>query len=79
MARGSAKGSDLPLAVSALAAAALVLAAPLLGRAGHPLAADLTVAAAAASGFASFVLAGFATVRAARRRGDEIRRSGGSS
>ena len=56
-----------------------MLVAPVLGRAGHLVAADLTMAAAAGCGVASFVLAGFATVRAARRRGDEIRRSGDSS
>jgi hypothetical protein len=77
--RGSAKGSDLPLAACALAAAAFVLVAPLLGRAGHPLAADLAMAAAAACGVASFALAGVATVRSARRRKDETPRSGGSS
>lgn len=59
---------DLPLAACALAAAALVLAAPVLGRAGHPLAADLAMGGAAVSGLASCTLAGLATVRAARRR-----------
>jgi hypothetical protein len=73
------RGSDVPLAACALAAAALALVAPVLGRAGHLVAADLTMAAAAGCGVASFVLAGLATVRAARRRGDEIRRSGDSS
>lgn len=74
-----AVGSDLPLAGCALAAAGLVLAAPVLGRAGHPEAADLAMLAAAACGVASFVLAGVATVRAARRRADGPRRTGGSS
>jgi len=50
-----------------------------LGRAGHPVAADLTMAAAAGCGVAAFVLAGFATFRAARRRDDEVRRPGDSS
>jgi hypothetical protein len=72
-------GADAPLAACALAGAALVLAAPVLGRAGHPVAADVAMATAAGCGIASFVLAGFATVRAARRRGDENRRSGDSS
>jgi hypothetical protein len=63
-----ARASDVPLAACALAAAALVLAAPVLGRAGHPVAADLAMAAAAACGVASFVLAGLATLRAARGR-----------
>lgn len=74
-----AAGSDLPLAGCALAAAGLVLAAPVLGRTGHPLAADVAMLAAAGCGVASFVLAGVATLRAARRRGDELRRSGGDS
>lgn len=59
--------SDLPLAVLVLSAAAFVLAAPVLGRLGHARAADLAMAAAAASGVASFGLAGVATFRAARR------------
>jgi hypothetical protein len=74
-----ARGSDVPLAACALAAAAFVLAAPVLGRAGHPAAADLAMAAAAACGVASFVLAGLATLRAARRRDGAAPRSGGSS
>lgn len=60
-------GSDVPLAVLVLCAAASVLAAPVLGRAGHTAAADLAMGAAAACGVASFALAGVATVRAARR------------
>jgi hypothetical protein len=59
--------SDLPLVALVLAAAGLVLAAPVLGRAGHPAAADLAMGAAAGCGVASFTLAGWATLRAARR------------
>ncbi len=66
--------SDLPLAVLVLAACALVLAAPVLGRAGHPLAADLAMLGAAAAGTASFVLAALATLRAARRDREPRRR-----
>jgi hypothetical protein len=50
-----------------------------LGRAGHPAAADLAMAAAAACGVASFALAGLATLRAARRRGGAGDRPGGPS
>jgi hypothetical protein len=60
-------GSDLPLAILVLSAAACVLAAPVLGRLGHAAAADVAMAAAAACGLASFALAGLATFRAARR------------
>lgn len=59
--------SDLLLALLVLAAAALVLAAPVLGRAGHPAAADLLMLAAASCGVASFAVAGLATLRSARR------------
>jgi len=72
-------GSDLPLAAFALAAAAFVLAAPVLGRAGHPTAADLAMVAAAGCGLVSFALAALATLRSARRRDGAARRSGGSS
>lgn len=71
--------SELPLVASVLAAAGLVLAAPVIGRAGHPVAADLAMAAAATCGLGSFVLAGVATWRAARRRGSGTHRPGGSS
>ena len=59
--------TDLPLAALVLAAVACVLAAPVLGRSGHPGAADLAMFAAAGCGVASFALAGAATLRAARR------------
>jgi hypothetical protein len=60
--------SDSTLAGIVLAAAGLVLAAPILGSTGHPVAADLAMLAAAAGGLASFALAACATLRAARRR-----------
>jgi hypothetical protein len=59
--------ADLVLAVLVLGAVASVLAAPVLGRSGHPGAADLAMLLAAGCGVASFALAGAATVRAARR------------
>jgi hypothetical protein len=71
--------SDLPLATSALAAAGFALLAPVLGRIGHPAAADLALAAAALCGFGSFALAGLATYRAHRRAREAPRRPGGSS
>ena len=74
-----ASGSDFPLAALVLAAAAFALAAPVLGRVGHPAAADLAMAAAALCGLASFVLAGFATLRASRRASKAVRRQRGSS
>ena len=52
-----AKDSDVSLAVLALLATALVLLAPILGRAGFPFAADVVMAAAAASGVGAFLLA----------------------
>ena len=64
-----ASSSDLLLAALVLAACAFVLAAPVLGRLGHPVLADLAMAAAALCGLASFTLAGLATLRANRRAG----------
>ncbi len=54
------------VALLALAASGLVLAAPVLGRIGHAAVADAAMALAAACGLAAFLLAGFATLRAAR-------------
>jgi hypothetical protein len=59
--------SDVAIAALALLAAAFVLTAPVLGRAGHPQAADVAMAAAAICGASSFALAAAATLRAARR------------
>jgi hypothetical protein len=73
-----ASGSDFSLASLTLAAAALVLAAPVLGRIGHPAAADLAMAAAALCGLASFALAAVATLRAHRRAESADRRPGSS-
>ena len=61
------RAGDLPLAILVLLAIASALAAPLLGRGGHPGAADLAMLAAAGCGTASFALAAAATLRAARR------------
>ena len=61
--------TEAAIAVLALAAAGLVMGAPLLGRAGMPLVADAAMASAALCGAAAFVLAGIHTLRAARRGG----------
>jgi hypothetical protein len=50
-----------------LAAAALVIAAPVVGRSGAPVLADLTMGLAAACGLAAFGVAAAHTLRAARR------------
>ena len=60
--------AETPIALLALAAAALVLFAPVAGRSGNPRLADLLMASAALAGLASFALAGVATLRAARRK-----------
>jgi hypothetical protein len=60
--------SDAPIAALALSASGLVIAAPVFGRTGHAHAAAVAVALAAGCGFGSFLLAGFATLRAARAR-----------
>lgn len=52
-----AKNSDTILAVLVLTAAALVLGAPVLGRAGFPFVANVVVSVAAASGVAAFLMA----------------------
>jgi hypothetical protein len=61
-------GSERGLMGLVLASAALVLAAPVVGRAGHERAADLCMAVAAGAGLLSFAVAALYTFRAARRR-----------
>jgi hypothetical protein len=51
-----------------MAAAGLILLAPLLGRGGVPGWADAVMAVAAGAGFCAFVLAAVHTCRAAMRR-----------
>ena len=60
--------TDGALAGVVLVSAALVLLAPLLGRAGWELAADVCMGLAAGGGLLSFALAAVHTHRAARRR-----------
>lgn len=59
--------TDSALAVVVLASAALVLIAPVIGRAGWTHAADLCMGLAAGTGVLSFGLAASHTIRAARR------------
>ena len=68
--------AEIAFAVLILAASALVMAAPLVGRAGHARLADVTMAIAAMAGVGSFVWAGLHTLRAARRRDDGDSREG---
>jgi hypothetical protein len=63
------KASEAQIMALVLLAAGLVLAAPVVGRAGLPRAADLLMAGAAAAGVGSFLLAARDTRRAARAAG----------
>jgi len=60
--------SELAIVCLVLVAGALVLGAPLLGRAGAATAADGMMAVAAAAGFAAFLVASWETVHAVRRQ-----------
>jgi hypothetical protein len=60
--------SEVWIAALALSACGFALIAPVVGRIGHVTGADAAMAMAAASGLASFLLAGSATLRAARCR-----------
>lgn len=62
--RASSPRSDAALAGLVLASIALVLAAPVAGRAGFPQLADALMALAAFAGLAAFAQAGFHTIRA---------------
>jgi hypothetical protein len=61
--------AETTIAVLAMAAAGLVIAAPMLGRLGLPHLADLAMASAALCGLAAFAAAGLHTFHAARRGG----------
>jgi hypothetical protein len=56
-----------------LVAAGLVLMAPLLGRYGAPVAADVTVGVAAVAGVAAFFAAAYNTLRASRKAAERTR------
>ena len=60
--------AEIAIAVLSLAAAGLVILAPMLGRAELARAADVAMASAALCGVAAFALAGVHSLRAARRR-----------
>jgi hypothetical protein len=62
--------SDATIIGLVLGSAACVLAAPVIGRLGAPLLADVAMWVAAGCGVAAFGVAGAATVRAALRDGD---------
>jgi hypothetical protein len=62
--------SEIAIVALIMAAAGLILLAPLLGRVGAPGWADAAMALASMAGFAAFVVVAVQTFRAARRRGD---------
>jgi hypothetical protein len=71
----AADRAEVWIAALALSASAFAMAAPVLGRSGYAGAAEVVVALAAACGIGSFLLAGIATLRAARARSHPARRA----
>jgi hypothetical protein len=67
--------SEIAIVALVMAAAGLILLAPLLGRIGAPGWADAAMALASAAGFGAFVVVAVQTFRTTRRRGDQ--RQGG--
>jgi hypothetical protein len=65
-----AERTEVVIVALVVAAAGLILLAPLLGRAGAPGWADVVMALASGAGVGAFVLVAVVTVRAARRRDD---------
>ena len=63
--------SEIAIVLLVLTAAALVLAAPVLGRNGFRGAADIAMAFAALAGIASFAVVMVDTLRSSRRKVDE--------
>lgn len=61
--------TETAIAVLVMAAAGLVIGAPILGRLGLSHLADLAMASAALCGLGAFAVAGLHTFQAARRRG----------
>jgi hypothetical protein len=61
--------TETAIAALASASAVLVMAAPILGRAGHAHLADAAMGAAALAGLGAFCVAAVHTFRAARGRG----------
>ena len=68
--------SDSWITSLALGAAGLVLAAPVLGRSGYVSAANIALVLATGCGLTSFLLAGHATLRAARSPARSVRDAG---
>jgi hypothetical protein len=62
--------TEVVIVALVMAAAGLILLAPLLGRVGVPGWADVVMALASGAGVGVFVLVAVVTVRAARRRGN---------
>jgi uncharacterized protein (DUF2345 family) len=75
----AAARADGALVVLVLAAAALVIAAPVAGRAGLPRLADALMLLAAGAGIASFASAAWQTARAARHAPPAGSRTGASA
>jgi hypothetical protein len=62
--------TEVVIVTLVMAAAGLILLAPLLGRIGAPGWANIVMALASGAGVGAFVLVAVVTCRAARRRGD---------
>jgi hypothetical protein len=62
--------SEVAVVALVMAAAGLILLAPLLGRSGSPGWADVVMGLAAAAGLAAFLVVAVQTCRAALRPGD---------
>jgi hypothetical protein len=62
--------TEVAIVVLVMAAAGLILVAPLLGRGGSPGWADVTMGLASGAGLAAFVVVAVYTCRAAMRPGD---------
>ena len=60
--------TELAIVILVMAAAGLILVAPLLGRSGSPGWADLVMGLAAGAGLAAFMLVAVYTCRATRRQ-----------
>ena len=65
-----AERTEIAIVVLIMAAAGLILVAPLLGRSGTPGWADVAMGLASGAGIGAFVLVAVYTCRAAMRRSD---------
>lgn len=73
----AARNDDAVIVLLVLAAAGAVLLAPVVGRLGAPLLADVAMWLAAGCGLAAFCAAGISTFRAARSHGSRQERDTG--